>query len=684
MCSIKNIQSRLISILLAIFITAVAVPFSSAATIPTPRVKPEAPNVSVLLSKRDASNLRQGMRSADFGDWEIVKRHMRRIDDPTAKKILLWRQALSDPNASFDVLTKVIHEQSNWPRMVSIRAKAEGKLFDHPMGANDTIQWFLGERPVSGEGRAAMARAYYALGQDDIGYEWLKLAWRESKLTRDRQRRIFKKFKTKLTKQDNAARADYLIWLGRRHFSKAQGLMSLMGRTDAALMDARMRVAANRHGMDRAIKAIPKARLSDTGLLFERARWRRKRKSETYALPVYLQIKTPPISETGKKRVWREKKIMTYWALKNKRYQDAYDLTLHHGFTRGVQFAEAEFLAGWIALTHLDQPKLAEKHFAHLSQGVSLPVSAARAKYWQGRAAEASGDANAMAYYAEAAKYPNVYYAQLASEELSNGYATLSLPNEFTGPEMAPNFETNELVRALRMIGEAQHERAFNEFSFHLDDILSDEHELSQLSQLAKQYGFMKPSVRAAKQAGRFQTMLTESGYPLPEVILNLPDKFDIPFVLAIARQESEFNTRARSHARAYGIMQMINATARTTARRAHIPYRKSWLVSDPEYAAKLGAYHLHDLLNKYDGSYILTAVAYNAGPHRVSQWIRDYGDPRSGQVDPIDWLESIPFSETRNYVQRVMENLQVYRARLNNNQARLKLMHDLSRGAYR
>ena len=193
----------------------------------------------------------------------------------------------------------------------------------------------------------------------------------------------------------------------------------------------------------------------------------------------------------------------------------------------------------------------------------------------------------------------------------------------------------------------------------------------------------MRPSLRAAKQAGRFQAMLTDSGYPTVAAIDALPNNFNIPFVYAIARQESEFEPNVTSHANAHGMMQMINSTAKATARKHRIPYSKSRLNADADYSAKLGAHHLHDLLEMWDGSYILAAVSYNAGPHRAKSWIKTYGDPRSGEIDPIDWVEKIPFSETRNYVQRVMENLQVYRARLNNNQAPNQLEQDLRFGAY-
>lgn len=661
-----------------------ALSFSAQAETPSPRIKPDAPNTSSTLSKRDSRNFRTAMRAANSRQWEKAERSMHRLTDETAKRIIKWRMAADDPAVSFEILTDVVHNQPNWPRMTRIRSKGEIHLFDRPLPPYEAIAWFLGHEPISGEGRAAMAHAYFQKGQKDIGDRWLRSAWRESRLSRDRQKRIFKRYKSRLTPEDHAARADHLIWLGKRHYSKAQALLSLMNKTDRAIMDARMRVGANRSGMDKAIKQIPRSRQNDTGLLFERARWRRKRKTETYALPVYMQITNAPHSEAGKKRLWRERKLMTYWALKSKRFEEAYKLTQNHGMTRGEGFAEAEFLAGWIALTKLNRPTVAARHFQTLKNGVSLPVSLGRASYWHGRAAEELGDPNSIAYYAEAAKYPNVYYSQLAAERLGQGLAFTQLPTEDRGLAIGPQFETNELIRALRLIGEVQSERTFNQFSFHLDDVLDDPRELSLLAKLAKDYGYMKPSVRAAKQAGRLDTMLTHSGYPIPKIITGLPSKYDIPFVLAIARQESEFNAKASSHASAHGIMQMINATAKATARKAKIPYRKSWLTTNPEYAAKLGAQHLHDLLRKYDGSYIMTAVAYNAGPHRVKTWVRTYGDPRKGEIDPIDWLEAIPYSETRNYVHRVLENLQVYRARLNNNQHELQLVHDLNKGAFR
>ena len=262
-------------------------PSLSHASIPVPQIKPDAPNISQTLSKKDAKNFRLGMRAADRRQWVLTQTYIRRLDDQTAINILKWRQAADNRLVSFKTLTHVTQNQSNWPRMTRIRAKAEAKLFDGTYSANETLAWFMGVDPVSGEGRAALARAYYKIGQTEIGNQWLRSAWRDSRLTRDRQKRIYSKYKSKLTKEDHAARANHLIWLGKRHYNSAQGLLSLMGRSDRALMDARMRVGANRSGMDSAIKRVPAGLRNDTGLLYERAKWRRRKKTKTYA-PTHL------------------------------------------------------------------------------------------------------------------------------------------------------------------------------------------------------------------------------------------------------------------------------------------------------------------------------------------------------------------------------------------------------------
>lgn len=653
----------------------------ASASVPSPRVKPDAPNSSQFLSRKDAKLLRLGMSAADRRAWRDVARYQNDLSDPIAKNILLWRRAVSNANMSWDEYEYVITQMSDWPRMVRIKSSAEKLLFEKPVNAQRVLSFFTQSPPVSGEGRAALARAHYSLGNQSSGDEWLKLAWRESKLTRDRQRELFGQYKSRLNPQDHAARADHLVWLGKRYYSSAEALMPHMPSRERADINARIRVGANRSGMDAAIKALRGDQKTATGILYERAYWRRKRKSKDYALPVYLDMHSPASTEAGRSRLWTEKKIMAYWLIDERKYQDAYRVVQNHGLTRGEGFASAEFLAGWLALQHLGDAQSAQTHFTRLRQGVSMPVSVSRAAYWQGRASESLSDGQHISHYADAAQHINTYYGQLASERLSQGGTYISMPPEAEPAERAGLLEGQDVIRALRLIGETGNERVYRQFSFHIDDIVEDARDLSYLGKIARDYGLSAPSVRAGKQAGRFNAILTDTSYPVPAVITELGSGFDIPFVLAIARQESEFMVNATSHANAYGMMQMINSTAKATARKHRLRYSRSWLNTDQSYAVKLGALHLNDLLERYDGSYIMTAAAYNAGPHRVTQWVRAYGDPRTGEIDPIDWVESLPFSETRNYVMRVMENLHVYRARTNNDQARLTPSADLRRG---
>ncbi len=674
----KRVWAKSILIVFSVFLAS----FSSAnALTPTPRLKPPAPNYSNHLSDTDARLFKSGLKAAKARKWQTVAANHKKLSDQTAKDILIWIRAQRDNNARFEEVRYVMHNLGDWPRMTSIRSKAEARLFDRPRSPSETIGWFNGLEPVSGEGRIALARAYFKLGDRQNGVKWVKSAWRSSRLTRDRQKQVFKEFKSYLSKDDHDARADYLIWLGSRHFSKVDGLLSLMSPPQRALATARVRVIANRRGMDSAVNAVPRSLRRDPGLLFARANWRRRKKSKEYALPVYLSMDTPSLNEKGREKIWKEKKLMTYWLIGEKNFADAYKLTLNHGLTSGAEFAESEFLAGWLSLTKLGQAQRAFEHFDTLSNGVTFPVSLARANYWKAKASERIGDGNERTYYSNAAQYQNTFYGQLAANELDQQFSTISLIPEVTNINQAAAFEADPRVRAMYLLGEAQNEKYFTQFSFHMDDEVEGLPQLSLLSQMGRNFGFIRASVRAAKQASRFQSMLTQSGYPVIETISSLPARYDRPFVFAIARQESEFNNRAVSSANAYGMMQMINSTARATARRHGIPYSKSRLTADIDYSARLGALHLQDLLKDFKGSYIMAAAGYNAGPHRVKRWVKAYGDPRTSAISAVDWIESIPFTETRNYVQRVMENMQVYKARLNGDQHPNQLYSDITRG---
>ena len=649
------------------------------ANTPLPNLKTSPQNTSFIIDDTQSMYLRGGIRAAKKGNWIDLNNSIEKLDDTTSKDLLYWLRAVKSPNLSFKDINYVVEILHNWPLSTTIQAKAERILFDYPINHLELLSWFEDKTPVTGEGRAALARAYYKIGDIRNGDYWLKKAWNESKLTSYRQKELYLEFKSKLTQNDHYLRADHLLWQGKFHYKKINQLLDYLDRDKRSLIIARMKISTNRSGIDRAINEIPDALINDTSLNYERSKWRRVKKSKDYALPLIKKINVPVENLKGRQLIWLEKRIYVRWLIEEERYKEAYELCINHGLENGAWFAEAEFTAGWLAYTRLNKPQLAKKHFETLNAGVSLSVSSSRALYWLGRTSETLKDANANNYFMEASKYTNTFYGQLASNVINGvGYQSI-LPSEIDTKNFEKSFSMDPRIRAMNLLGELGEEDLFTSFSFHMDDQFDDEQQLTLLSKLSSKYDYMRPSVRAAKQASRFKKMLTESGYPLISEIEMLSTDFDIPFVYAIARQESEFEYNVISSAKAYGMMQMINSTARETAKKHNMDYSRSKLIADRDYSAKLGALHLNDLLERFDGSYILAAAAYNAGAHRAKYWISKYGDPRSSEINTIDWIESIPFSETRNYVQRVMENLQIYRARRNNNKFSNQITKDIN-----
>jgi soluble lytic murein transglycosylase len=649
------------------------------ANIPLPNLKALPKNTSFIIDDSQSTYLRKGLRASNKGHWSDLNNSIKNLDNDTSRDLLYWARAIKSPNISFKEINYVVEKLHNWPRAIAIQAKAESILFDDPISHKEVLTWFESKVPVSGEGRAVLARAYYKIGDTTNGDYWLRKAWNESKLTGYRQRELYLEFKDKLTENDHYLRADHLLWQGKLHYKKINQLLNYIDEDKRSLIRARMKIATNRSGIDKAINAIPEDLVNDASLNYERSKWRRIKKSKNYALPVIKEIDMPVENPRGRQLMWLEKRIYVRWLIEEKRYQEAYNLSINHGISSGARFAEAEFTAGWLALTKLKNPLAAKKHFKTLNDGVSTSVSSSRALYWLGRTSEELKDEDACKFFMESSNFTNTFYGQLSLSKINRAGVKLILPPEKDTKNLEKSFSEDSRIKAMNLLGELGEEELYTSFSFHMDDQYNDERLLTLLSQLSVKYDYMRPSIRAAKQASRFKKMLTVSGYPLINEIEMLPKKFDIPFVYAIARQESEFEYNVVSTAKAYGMMQMIDSTARETAKKHNINYSKSKLIADRDYSAKLGALHLNDLLERFDGSYILAASAYNAGAHRASQWIQKYGDPRLNEVDTIDWIESIPFSETRNYVQRVMENLQIYRARRNNNQFINEIKKDIN-----
>lgn len=634
------------------------------ASVPVPRVKPPMPNHSAILNDADFALLRRGLRAADAGDWTFVREARFDLTNPVARNILLWRVATSDARALFSELNMALEELDGWPRQAAIQREAEWKLSDAGMGPDLVASWFARREPLTGEGRIAWGEALMALGRRDEGIEQIREAWRTQSLRQTYQSQVLRTYGSVLTSEDHAERVDFLLWAGQR--SLASALLPQLSAGERQLADARIRLAARSSGVDGAVNAVPASLSSNPGLIFERSRWRRRAGNTSGALELALDLPDGYHNTTALEAMWSERKLIILDLMRSGDHATAYRLAAANGMSEGVAFADAEFLAGWLALVYLNQPEDALAHFNRLEAGVRTPVSLSRAKYWQGRAAEAAGNAPlARDRFTAAAEHVTTYYGQLAILALGPDAAELDLPPDpvITDADRAA-FDQRELVQALRILGELSQDFLFRTFATHLEGRMETPIEQAMLADISLDYLRLRQSVRAAK-AGRMQGMiLAERAYPVIDVPTDAPVMADPALTLSVIRQETEFEARAVSGAGARGIMQMMPATARQTARQLGMPYDFEWLTDDPAYNMRLGMAHLQEVVDNYDGSLVMALAAYNAGGARVRRWVQDYGDPRYGAIDPIDWVENIPFAETRNYVQRVIENLQVYRSR--------------------
>jgi len=656
------------------------------AQIPSPRIRPEPVNFSQYLSDADFTRFREGLDAADDEDWDRVRELRLELTDTAARDILLWRIALNDARASFLELDLALTELDNWPRDSFIRSEAESKIDGSGLTAPFILGWFEENPPTTGRGRIAHAEALIGVGRIAEGEALLRETWRSGRLASRVQSETYSRHSDVFTEDDHMARIDYLIWSNQR--TLARRVLPLLSGNNRNLADARLRLAGRQSGVDRAVNRIPASLSNDPGLVFERARWRRRSGMRDSTLPLLLQLPDSHTDVTALELMWTERKLMILTLVRDQDYDTAYQLARAHGMSSGADFADAEFMAGWLALVHLGRAEDALAHFTRLRDNVSTPVSQSRGSYWMARALDELGRAGEAAMlYAEAGQLSTAFYGQLALTQLPDASGQLALERDpEPTPEAEIRFEARPLVRAMRLLAEQDEDYYFRLFSYRLDDQLTDPQEAVLLARLASNYLYLRQSVRAAKAARQRGIILPQSAYPtirLPAQTNVRAQRPEDALTHSIIRQETEFGQHAVSGAGARGMMQLMPATARATARDLGETYRYSWLTDDLDYNLTLAMHHLAEVVDDYDGSYVIALAAYNAGSHRANRWIRDYGDPRDPDVDPVDWVESIPFSETRNYVQRVMENLQVYRSRLNDDAAvPLLIEDDMHRGA--
>ena len=638
---------------------------------------PEA--IATNLSSTDVRAGRTAFKAAGAGDWDSARAVAVQIGDPLAAKLVFWFDVTRPGGeGSFPDISKFISENPDWPGQTLLRRRAE-EAIDGTLPREIVLSWFDHREPVTTEGRVRLGAALLASGEVEKGRATIRDAWVRGRFSKAQEKNFFTTYRRLLTADDHVGRLDRLLWRGR--LTEARRMLGKVDAEYRALAEARLRLRKLGRNVDGAIAKVPRALKEHPGLVYERLRWRRKKGRDLLARDL---LKAHALDHPQPKLWWAERAILARGALAEGHVSEAYRIARGHALTEGAGFAEAEWLAGWIALRFLEEPKVAFDHFVTMFEGVKYPVSRARGAYWAARAAETDLQPSmAELWYRTAAQYPTTYYGQLAAIQLEPG-TELRLPAEpRPSADETALFEDHELVRVVRMLTAFGQADRLRPFLLRLGKLSDSAGWKALVADLAEDHGRPDLSVAIAKQAIKHGRPLIKNGYPsvhVPEVDPTPARPAEVPLILAIVRQESAFRFEAISRAGARGLMQLLPGTARDVAKKLKLPYSRRRLTADPSFNLKIGRAYMSALLDTFDGSYVLALAAYNAGPTRVKRWTRVNGDPRVSVIDAVDWIESIPFAETRNYVQRTLENLQVYRTMLNRTEVAWTLESDLRR----
>ena len=618
---------------------------------------------ALALSPKDREVVGEAFAAADGGDWQRAFRLVEAVADPLPALTLRWLRMIEahEPD-DFATVAHFLLSHPDWPWPEELQIVAEGTITD-PADHELIRRFFQDRAPLTTRGTIRYAEALFRINQDEPATALIRRAWVEGDFSPGEEDKFYRKYRPLLTTQDHIHRLDNLLWDHRRR--SASRMLGRVPEGYRELAMARLRLQRHQSGVDRALEAVPASLRDDPGLAFDRLRWRRQKRRDDDVIALLLN---PPSQLARPARWWFERELQIRRALRARKFDLAYQLASRHGQRAGEEFVTAEWLAGWLALRFERQPNTALRHFERLYVGATAPVDQARAAYWAGRSEAALGDqVLAAAWYQRAAGDHVAYYGQLAADELGRAYRPAP-PPPVADAGLRASFESKELVRVARMLIEVGAPDQLTPFLIRLADLASSPAEVGLVGELAAASG--RPDLVA--QVGRFAAYYGQvddaTAFPIPDLerLIRPPaGEPEAALLLGIARQESVFNTWGTSSEGAQGVLQLMPRTAHLMARALGLRYNRGLLTGNPDYNIRLGSHYLKTLLDRY-GETALAVAAYNAGPRRVDAWLRLHGDPRRGdRYALVDWIELIPFDETRNYVQRVLEGRNMYRRRL-------------------
>ena len=624
------------------------------------------------LPAADLDVMRAALAAALSGDWTRAYASASGINDPLPMKMLHWMDyARPGAPGRFPDISEFIEQNPDWPAQKALCKHAEEAL----AGELDAVaaDWFKRHPPVSPTGKLREAEIMINLGDLEGGTGALRALWIAADFGPLDEKNFLARHASSLRPEDHVQRIDRLLWDGQTE--AARRLLPLVPPNYRLLAEARLALAAQAPKAEAVVARVPPQLRSDPGLVFEQLRWRRKKDMTDAAVQILL---AQPNDLVRPAAWWAERQAIARRLLAGSNAELAYRLVEQHGLIEGNAFSEAQFLLGYIALRYMNQPALAFEHFSRILTRVDTPYAKARAGYWGGRAAEAEGKSELAAkWYAAGADHMATFYGQLAAHQLGHDAPPRPTPEPVPDRAELAQFDGDEVVRAARIffdLGDGAHGKTF---LIHLADNAKTPARFAMLASLAEDSGRIDLAIAVAKRAIGAGTPLMIHGYPVTAI----PDggTAERSLLFAIMRQESAFERDAVSRVGARGLMQLMPATASSIATKMQLPFSADRLTADGLYNVLLGRSYVETLIDDFGGSYALAIASYNAGPGRVRQWVRDYGDPRGGSIDMVDWIEMIPINETRNYVQRVLENLQIYRGQVGRELA-FSLASDLAR----
>jgi soluble lytic murein transglycosylase len=625
------------------------------------------------LSDNDRAIYRQAYVAAQANQWGQAWSLTKSAGDQFPAKLLLWVELTrGGPEVQFDQIRDFLAQNPDWPGRMVLRRHAEQMLKDQSDAT--AAEWFKLFPPVSPSGHMRQADLMIAGGHAAEGVALLRQVWVDANFSPLDENSFLQRYGDKLRPVDDAARLDRLLWDG--HDGAARRMLPRVGLNQRALGMARIALLTMAPDAEHLLNLVPVSLQSDPGLLFARLKWRSHKEHYEDAIDL---LDHPPANLVRPMAWAGERQVLARKALEDGNPAVAYRLAARNGLSEGPAFGDLEFFAGWVALRYLRDPATAYSHFVQLYDHSKMAVSRARGAYWAARAAAAlHRDKDMTDWYDKAEAHPTTYYGQLAAAVLHQADPIQVAPEPNPDHQAIAAFEARELVRAARdlvAMGDADDARPF---LFHLGETARTPSDFVQVARLALALDQPDMEMLAAKHAANDGITLFTESYPL--VPLPPGGTAEAALVLAMTRQESAFDREAVSTSGARGMMQLMPGTAQKMAKDLDLPFAAPLLTADRVYNMRLGRAYLDQMLTEFGGSYVLAVAAYNAGPARVNQWIAQFGDPRVKDADVVDWIESVPISETRNYVQRVLENLQVYRLLLGNRQSAFELAADLRR----